>query len=92
MNSFTFYNPVKIHFGKDALEKLPEELAQYGDKVLIVYGGGSIKNNGVYDAVVSTLKKAGKTVFELSGVEPNPRVETARKGIEICKKNPSILF
>ncbi|WP_400194861.1 iron-containing alcohol dehydrogenase [Lysinibacillus telephonicus] len=86
MNSFTFYNPVKIHFGKDALEKLPEELAQYGDKVLIVYGGGSIKNNGVYDAVVSTLKKAGKTVFELSGVEPNPRVETARKGIEICKK------
>ncbi|MFP3919632.1 iron-containing alcohol dehydrogenase [Lysinibacillus telephonicus] len=86
MNSFTFYNPVKIHFGKDALEKLPEELAQYSDKVLIVYGGGSIKNNGVYDAVVSTLKKAGKTVFELSGVEPNPRVETARKGIEICKK------
>lgn len=85
MNSFTFYNPVKIHFGKDAIEKLSEELAQYGDKVLIVYGGGSIKNNGVYDAVVSTLEKAGKTVFELSGVEPNPRVETARKGIEICK-------
>lgn len=85
MNSFTFYNPVKIHFGKDAIEKLSEELAQYGDKVLIVYGGGSIKNNGVYEAVVSALEKAGKTVFELSGVEPNPRVETARKGIEICK-------
>lgn len=86
MNSFTFYNPVKLHFGEDALEKLPKELAQFGQKVLVVYGGGSIKKNGVYNAVIEKLQEAGKTIFELSGVEPNPRVETARLGIEICKK------
>lgn len=86
MNSFTFYNPVKLHFGEDALEKLPKELAQFGQKVLVVYGGGSIKMNGVYNAVIEKLQEAGKSIFELSGVEPNPRVETARLGIEICKK------
>lgn len=86
MNSFTFYNPVKLHFGEDALEKLPKELAQFGQKVLVVYGGGSIKKNGVYNAVIEKLQEAGKTIFELSGVEPNPRVETARLGIEICEK------
>jgi len=85
MDSFTFYNPVRLHFGEDALEKLPKELAQYGSKVLVVYGGGSIKRNGVYNAVMEKLQQADKTVFELSGVEPNPRVETARKGIDICK-------
>ena len=86
MDSFTFYNPVKLHFGEDALEKLPKELAQYGLKVLVVYGGGSIKKNGVYNAVMEKLQEAGKTIFELNGVEPNPRVETARVGIDICKK------
>ncbi|MFJ7649043.1 iron-containing alcohol dehydrogenase [Lysinibacillus sp. NPDC097279] len=86
MDSFTFFNPVKLHFGEDALEKLPKELAQYGSKVLMVYGGGSIKSNGVYNAVIEKLQQADKTVFELSGVEPNPRVETARIGIDICKK------
>ncbi|WP_107951217.1 iron-containing alcohol dehydrogenase [Lysinibacillus parviboronicapiens] len=86
MNSFTFCNPVRLHFGEEALEKLPKELAQYGSKVLVVYGGGSIKKNGVYDTVIEKLQEAGKTIFELSGVEPNPRVETARLGIEICKK------
>lgn len=86
MDSFTFFNPVKLHFGEDALEKLPKELEQFGNKVLVVYGGGSIKANGVYDAVIEKLQLADKTVFELGGVEPNPRVETARRGIEICKK------
>ncbi|WP_107842093.1 iron-containing alcohol dehydrogenase [Metasolibacillus meyeri] len=86
MNPFTFYNPVTLHFGADAMEKLPRELAKYGDKVLIVYGGGSIKSNGVYDDVVTVLKQANKEIFELAGVEPNPRVETARRGAEICKK------
>ncbi|XRD24408.1 iron-containing alcohol dehydrogenase [Lysinibacillus fusiformis] len=85
MDSFTFFNPVKLHFGEDALEKLPKELEQYGKKVLVVYGGGSIKTNGVYNAVIDKLQQADKTIFELSGVEPNPRVETARRGIEICK-------
>ncbi|WP_223555778.1 MULTISPECIES: iron-containing alcohol dehydrogenase [Lysinibacillus] len=86
MDSFTFYNPVKLHFGEDALEKLPKEIAQYGKKVLVVYGGGSIKKNGVYNAVIEKLHEADKTIFELSGVEPNPRVETARLGIDICKR------
>lgn len=86
MNSFTFYNPVKLHFGENALKNLPNELAEYGKKVLIVYGGGSIKKNGVYDAVINQLKEADMTIFELAGVEPNPRVETARKGIAICKE------
>lgn len=86
MDSFTFYNPVKLYFGEDALEKLPREIAQYGNKVLVVYGGGSIKKNGVYNAVIEKLQEADKTIFELSGVEPNPRVETARLGIDICKR------
>lgn len=85
MNPFTFYNPVTLHFGADAMEKLPQELAKYGDKVLIVYGGGSIKSNGVYDDVITILQQANKQIFELAGVEPNPRVETARRGAEICK-------
>lgn len=85
MNPFTFYNPVKIHFGENALEKLSIELAQYGEKVLVVYGGGSIKQNGVYDDVLGALEQAGKKVYELSGVEPNPRVETARRGALLCK-------
>ncbi len=83
MNEFTFWNPVKLHFGQNSIEKLPREVALY-EKILIVYGGGSIKKNGVYDSVLQAL--ADKQVYELSGVEPNPRVSTARKGIEICKK------
>ncbi|MEQ6356894.1 iron-containing alcohol dehydrogenase [Lysinibacillus sp. M3] len=86
MDSFTFYNPVKLHFGETALEKLSKELTQQGKKVLVVYGGGSIKKNGVYNAVIEKLQEADKTIFELSGVEPNPRVETARLGIDLCKK------
>ncbi len=86
MNTFSFYNPVKIHFGKESIEQLRKELPQYGKNILIVYGGGSIKSNGVYDAIMSILNELAMNVFELSGVEPNPRVETARKGIAICKE------
>ncbi|AWE08424.1 NADH-dependent alcohol dehydrogenase [Lysinibacillus sp. 2017] len=86
MNAFSFYNPVKIHFGKESIEQLRKELPQYGQNILIVYGGGSIKSNGVYDAIMSILNDLSMNVFELSGVEPNPRVETARKGIAICKE------
>ncbi|SDM90670.1 iron-containing alcohol dehydrogenase [Sediminibacillus halophilus] len=86
MDNFTYYNPTKLIFGKGQLEKLKEEVPQYGKKVLMVYGGGSIKRNGLYDDVKNTLAEIGAEVFELSGVEPNPRVSTARKGIEICKK------
>src|SRR5690606_26587743 len=86
MNSFSFYNPVKLIFGKGQLEALKTELPNYGKKVLVVYGGGSIKKNGLYDEVIDTLNQVGLEIFELSGVEPNPRITTARKGIEICKK------
>ncbi|SDQ11213.1 hypothetical protein SAMN05216232_0610 [Virgibacillus subterraneus] len=85
MDNFTFYNPVKLIFGKGQLEALPNEVAAYGKKVLLVYGGGSIKRNGVYEEVVNQLSKINAEVVELSGVEPNPRVSTVRKGIEICK-------
>ncbi|MFY3791830.1 iron-containing alcohol dehydrogenase [Ureibacillus sp. MALMAid1270] len=86
MNDFTFYNPVRLHFGKGQVSQLENELPQYGDKVLVVYGGGSIKRNGIYEEVMAILEKLKMKVFELSGVEPNPRVSTARKGIDICKQ------
>jgi len=86
VNDFTFYNPVRLHFGKGQVSQLENELPQYGDKVLVVYGGGSIKRNGIYEEVMAILEKLKMKVFELSGVEPNPRVSTARKGIDICKK------
>jgi alcohol dehydrogenase len=86
MNAFSFYNPVKLIFGKGQLEKIKQELPIYGRKVLVVYGGGSIKKNGLYDEVMSALNEAGLEVFELSGVEPNPRISTARRGVELCKQ------
>ena len=67
--------------------KLVAEIATYGKNVLVVYGGGSIKQNGVYGAVMAELEKVGANIFELGGVEPNPRVETARKGVELCKQH-----
>ncbi|MGP4106264.1 iron-containing alcohol dehydrogenase [Virgibacillus sp. L01] len=85
MDNFTFYNPVKLIFGKGQLEALPNEVAAYGKKVLVVYGGGSIKRNGVYDEVMNQLSKINADVVELAGVEPNPRLSTVRKGVEICK-------
>ncbi|WP_407271721.1 iron-containing alcohol dehydrogenase [Radiobacillus sp. PE A8.2] len=85
MNNFTFYNPTKLIFGKGQIDKITEEIPQYGKKVLLVYGGGSIKRNGLYDQVKEKLAEINAEVFELAGVEPNPRVTTARKGIEICK-------
>ncbi|WP_251549939.1 iron-containing alcohol dehydrogenase [Neobacillus muris] len=86
MQNFTFNNPTKLIFGKDQLDQLKTEVPRFGKKVLLVYGGGSIKRTGLYDKVMNLLKEIGAEVFELSGVEPNPRVTTARKGIEICKQ------
>ncbi|ART77810.1 NADH-dependent alcohol dehydrogenase [Sutcliffiella horikoshii] len=87
MDNFTFYNPTKLIFGKGQLETLPQEMEAYGKNVLLVYGGGSIKRRGLYDDVINTLHKAGATVTELAGVEPNPRLSTVRKGVELCKEN-----
>lgn len=87
MNNFTFWNPTKLIFGKDQLAQLKTEVPQYGKNVLLVYGGGSIKKNGLYDKVIQFLEEINAEVFELPGVEPNPRVSTVRKGVTICKEN-----
>ena len=84
MYNFTLHIPTIIHFGKGAISHL-DELKNYGSKTLLVYGGGSIKKNGIYDTALSILKNAGVAAVELGGVEPNPRIETVRKGVEICK-------
>jgi alcohol dehydrogenase len=86
MQNFTYWNPTKLIFGKNQMEQLKTEIPQYGNNVLLVYGGGSIKRNGLYDQVIATLMDLEVNVFELSGVEPNPRISTARKGVEICKR------
>ncbi|KMK77693.1 iron-containing alcohol dehydrogenase [Alkalihalobacillus pseudalcaliphilus] len=86
MDSFVFRNPTKLIFGQEQTSELVNEMSLYGDKVLLVYGGGSIKKNGLYDQVVNQLNQANKEVYELAGVEPNPRLTTVHKGIELCKK------
>ncbi|OEG15712.1 butanol dehydrogenase [Enterococcus quebecensis] len=88
MDNFRFYVPTDIRFGKDRLAtELTDVLNVYGKNVLLVYGGGSIKKNGLYDQVIDLFEKNQNTVVELSGVEPNPRVETVRQGIELCREN-----
>lgn len=91
MENFIYYNPTKLMFGKGQLDGLKSELARYGKRVLLVYGGGSIKKNGLYDKVISALNEAEAEVFELPGVEPNPRLTTVQKGIDICQ-NENIDF
>ncbi len=87
MKDFIFDIPEKVYFGKNQIAFLPDELKKFGNKVLLVYGGGSIKKNGIYDEIVSLILRAGLEFFELSGVEPNPRHTTANKGARICKDN-----
>lgn len=86
LGNFTYCNPTKLYFGKDALNGLNEELPKYGKNVLLVYGGGSVKKNGIYDKVVSVLKANGKEVFEDGGVMPNPTIEKLRDGVEKARK------
>lgn len=86
MDNFNFHVTTDIRFGKDRLNELPAVLNQFGKKVLVTYGGGSIKKIGLYDRVMAQLKANGNEVFELAGVEPNPRIETVEKGIAICRK------
>lgn len=87
MNNFSFYNPTKLIFGKGQSEQLKQEVPKYGKKVLLVYGGGSIKRSVLYDNVMNQLNAIGAEVHELSGVEPNPRLSTVHKGIDIVKTN-----
>ncbi|AJS57579.1 iron-containing alcohol dehydrogenase [Paenibacillus sp. IHBB 10380] len=87
MKEFEFNNPTKLIFGKGKLDALRNEIPKYGTKVLLVYGGGSIKRSGLYDNVLSILKEIAVEVTELSGVEPNPRLTTVHKGVDLCKTN-----
>ena len=84
MNDFIYEIPTKIYFG-DQLAHLHEEIKVYGKRVLLCYGGGSIKKSGLYDKVVAEVKKAGALLYELSGIEPNPRITSVRKGAQLCK-------
>ena len=92
MNNFIFQNPTKIIFGKDTEKLAGVETKNSADKILLHYGGGSIKKTGLYDTVVKSLKEAGVEFLELSGVQPNPRLSLVQKGIEICRgRHPPIL-
>lgn len=86
LGNFTYCNPTKLYFGRNALDGLNEELPKYGKNVLLVYGGGSIKKNGIYDKVIAVLKANGKHIFEDAGVMPNPTSEKLNEGIERAKK------
>jgi len=87
MDNFIFNNPTKIIFGKDTESLVGKETKKYTNKVLLHYGGGSIKKTGLYDRVMKSLKEADVEVFELSGVQPNPRLSLVNEGIDICRKN-----
>lgn len=87
MNNFIYDIPVKVYFGENQLGHLGEELSKYGKRVLLTYGGGSIKKNGLYDAVVAEIKNAGLELYELSGIAPNPRIDSVRQGAKMCKEH-----
>lgn len=87
LGTFSYVNPTKLHFGEDALGALPEELAKHGERVLLAYGGGSIKKTGLYDEVRGILEQCGKEVFEVPGVMPNPTVEKMMEGCAVARGN-----
>lgn len=86
LGDFTYSNPTRVHFGKNALDKLSEELKNYGPKVMLTYGGGSIKRNGIYEKVVKVLQDAGKTIVEDGGVMSNPDIEKVLEGAALARK------
>ena len=87
LGNFAYCNPTKLYFGEDALQNLSVELKKYGDNVALVYGGGSIKKNGIYDAVAGILEGEGKTVTEIAGVMPNPTIHKLYEGVEAARQN-----
>lgn len=84
--NFSYCNPTRLYFGKDAMGNLKQELEKYGENVLLCYGGGSIKKNGIYDQVMDTLKECGKNVTEDPGVMPNPTVEKLNEGVQRARE------
>src|SRR5690554_5665320 len=87
MENFEFYSPTRIIFGRGTEEKVGELTKEYGTKVLLHYGGGSIKKYGLYNKVVKSLQDAGIDFIELGGVQPNPRLGLVKEGIKICREN-----
>lgn len=87
MMNFTYSITTTVHFGEGQIQKLGAEIARRASRVLMVYGGGSIKRNGVYDAVVQQLKDNGIQWVEMGGVEPNPRITSVRRGVALCREH-----
>ena len=85
MRPFAYHNPTRLYFGEGQLQQLAKEADKLGKRVLLLYGGGSIKKSGLYDEVLKSLGEAGCTVTELGGVEPNPRLSTVHRGAELCR-------
>ena len=86
LGNFVYSNPTKLYFGENSLQFLKEELKNYGKTIMLVYGGGSIKKNGIYDAVVQILQACGKEIVEDAGVMPNPTVEKLYEGCKIAER------
>ena len=92
LGNFSYCNPTKLYFGEDALTNLSTELKKYGKNVVFIYGGGSIKKNGIYDEVVAILKEEEKNIAEIAGVMPNPTIEKLYEGVEIAKNHHADLL
>ena len=92
LGNFTYCNPTKLYFGEGSVKYLKEELPKYGKNVVLVYGGGSIKKNGTYDAVASILKECGKDVAEIAGVMPNPTYDKLCEGMKIARAHKADLL
>lgn len=86
MNDFIYHIPTKVYFGDQNMDQLGPEAARLGKKVLLVYGGGSVKKSGLYDSITGQLSRAGVQVLELGGVDPNPRVASASAGAALCRR------
>ena len=92
LGNFSYCNPTKLYFGEDSLNYLNTELPKYGSNVVLIYGGGSIKKNGIYDEVCRILKENGKDVAEIAGVMPNPTLEKLYEGVEIARNHHADLL
>ena len=87
LGNFTYCNPTKLYFGEDSLANLNTELKKYGQNIVLIYGGGSIKKNGIYDEVMAILKEEEKNVAEIAGIMPNPTVEKMYEGVAIARNH-----
>ena len=86
LGNFVYSNPTKLYFGENSLQFLKGELQNYGKTIMLVYGGGSIKKNGIYDAVVQILQACGKEIVEDAGVMPNPTVENCTRAAKLPER------